>query len=332
MSRELQFHITGVDCNPDAPGFHFADRSLVCPRADEDAFIPFVRELCRNERIDLVFSLVTAELPKLAAHREELRKAGTRIPVSDAETIRDTVHKASLYGRLRAMGVAVPDYRVVRNAADLRKAIRELGYPARPVCFKPTFGDGSRGFRVLDANRDRHSQIFREKPNSVYLAYSELCEALDGDPDIPELLVMEYLPHEEYSVDLLADEGDVIVAVPRLREQTTGGITTRSVIRDEPDVVAYAAHIVGLMKLHGIVGVQVRRDAARNPKIVEINPRIQGTIVHCTAAGINFPLLAVKRALGLPISEAELKVQWGTKMVRYWEEVFFRADGSSYVL
>jgi len=40
----------------------------------------------------------------------------------------------------------------------------------------------------------------------------------------------------------------------------------------------------------------------------------------------------VKRALGLPISEAELKVQWGTKMVRYWEEVFFRADGSSYVL
>ena len=138
MSRELKFHITGVDCNPDVPGFHFADRSLVCPRADEDAFIPFVRELCRKERIDIVFSLVTGELPKLAAHREEFRMAGTRIPISDAETIRETVHKASLYGRLRAMGVAVPDYRVVRNAADLRKAIRDLGYPGRPVCFKPT--------------------------------------------------------------------------------------------------------------------------------------------------------------------------------------------------
>lgn len=57
--------------------------------------------------------------------------------------------------------------------------------------------------------------------------------------------------------------------------------------------------------------------------LLEINPRVQGTIAAGLGAGINLPELAVKQELGLPISPAELDVKWGTQFSRYWKEVFY---------
>ncbi|MEI9912501.1 MAG: ATP-grasp domain-containing protein [Bacteroidota bacterium] len=56
--------------------------------------------------------------------------------------------------------------------------------------------------------------------------------------------------------------------------------------------------------------------------ILEINPRVQGTISAGLGAGINLPVLAIKQELGLRIREEELQVRWGTKFTRYWSEVF----------
>ena len=57
--------------------------------------------------------------------------------------------------------------------------------------------------------------------------------------------------------------------------------------------------------------------------MLEINPRVQGSIAAGLGAGINLPVLALKQELGLPISPAELQVKWGTKFSRFWEEVFY---------
>jgi carbamoyl-phosphate synthase large subunit len=331
-ANDFNFQIIGIDCNPHATGFHMVDRYYVTPRAEDAAFIPSILEICKAEQIDLLFSLVTSELEKLSLHSNDFYKQGTALLLSEAETIRQTIHKGMLYERLRALDIAVPDFEAVQNVDMLKKAIDNLGYPKRPVCFKPAISDGSRGFHILDAQADRFRSIFEEKPNSAYISYSELLENLVGHASLPELIVMEFMPNEEYSVDILADHGKVLVAVPRLREGITSGITTRSIINNETDIIHYASEIVEKLGLHGIIGVQVRRDVKGNPKIVEINPRIQGTSVHCTAAGVNLPLLGVKQALGFPISDEELSVRWGTRMVRYWEEVFYDTSGSSYAL
>ena len=45
------------------------------------------------------------------------------------------------------------------SAAQVAAAAHELGYPDRPVCFKPVFSSGSRGFRVLDPTVDRAHQL-----------------------------------------------------------------------------------------------------------------------------------------------------------------------------
>jgi carbamoyl-phosphate synthase large subunit len=331
-SEQYDFDIAGVDCNPEAVGFHLADRHMTGPRASDERFIPFVLQVCGEQKIDILFSLVTDELIKLSEHQTAFRRLGTHLIISPVNALNTAINKGSLYAALQNAGMDVPEFRVASSSRQLRSAIRALGYPDRPVCFKPTVSDGSRGFHILDANYDRFDLLFRQKPNSAYISEAELRRIIQGRTELPELIVMEFLPHEEYSVDVLANEGKAVIAVPRLREATTGGITTKSVIREERDIIEYAAKVVERLKLNGIIGVQIRRDRQNTPKIVEINPRIQGTIVHCTAAGINLPVLAVKQALGIPPTKAELTVQWGTRMVRYWREVYNDAHGSSYAL
>lgn len=309
-----------------------ADRHYVGPRAAEEFFADFIRELCRTEKIDVLFSLVTEELIKLAKLKDELLRSGTHLSISSVQALATAINKGALYEKLRLDGIAVPDFRVVRSPEQLKQAIGDLSYPQLPVCFKPTVSDGSRGFHILDASMDRGRLLFREKPNSAYVNDEDLFRVVEGRTDMPELIVMEYLPGEEYSVDLLADEGSVIVAVPRLRQSIQGGITTQGIIRLEKDIIDYAVTVVDRLTLNGNIGIQIRRDRNDVPKIVEINPRIQGTIVHCTAAGINLPVLVVKQLLGAPIAKAELEVKWGTRMLRYWEEVFYDVHGSPYAL
>jgi carbamoyl-phosphate synthase large subunit len=82
--------------------------------------------------------------------------------------------------------------------------------------------------------------------------------------------------------------------------------------------------------LNGNIGLQFRRDENGLPKLIESNPRVQGTIVLCTASGYNMVYNSVKLALGE--SPMPFEPKWGTKMVRYWEEIFYDSDGESFVL
>ena len=60
----------------------------------------------------------------------------------------------------------------------MEAAARELGYPERPVCFKPVFSSGSRGFRILDPTVDRAHQLLNERPGSVAMRLEEAVELL----------------------------------------------------------------------------------------------------------------------------------------------------------
>ena len=92
---------------------------------------------------------------------------------------------------------------------------------------------------------------------------------------------------------------------------------------NDKSIITYCSEIIKELQLHGNIGIQVKRSSGGRFLIIEINPRVQGTIVAGLGAGVNLPLLAIKQELNLPISEEELQVKWGTKFSRYWSEVFY---------
>ena len=94
----------------------------------------------------------------------------------------------------------------------------------------------------------------------------------------PELLVSEYLPGEEYSVDCLARNGEAIIVVPRARKKMINGISVEGEFVEEENIIGYCKQIIHELQLHGNIGIQVKRSVAGKFLILEINPRVQGTI------------------------------------------------------
>ena len=328
LAHNWDIRLIGVDANRRAAGSFLLDHFYVVPEAQDPKFIPTMLEICKNESVHVILPMVTAELIPFAKHASAFQELGCVVSVSSESVLETAIHKNKLFEVLAGQGFSIPQFKLVNTSKALMNAIEELGYPHTPVCFKPAQGDGSRGFHVLDAKQNRIENFFLAKPDATLVSLTELSEVLHHQSALPELLVMEYLPGSEYSVDLLVNHGEVLVTVPRRREKIVGGITTQGTIVEEHDVLNYASHVAKVMKLHGNIGIQVRRSQTGIVKLLEVNPRLQGTVVHCTGAGVNMPLLAVKLALGMPVEQSELQIRWGTRLYRYWNEVFYHEEGA----
>lgn len=315
-------HITVADARPATPGRLLADDFILVPKGDEPGFTDTLLAACREKNIHLIMPLVTRELLPLAGRIPEFELAGATVMVSPASSLEIAIDKGRLYQFLQWRGMAVPDFRLVENVDQFINAAHELGYPERAICFKPCQSNGSRGFRILDPSADEQQLLFAEKPGTAHITFDEAVRILSKQP-FPELLLTEYLPGDEYSVDCLADAGQPIVVVPRIRRRIVNGISAEGEFLNEKDLIDYSGQVIRELKLHGNIGIQFRRSATGFPGILEINPRVQGTISAALGAGVNLPVLAVRQALHLPIRPEETAVQWGTRFSRYWTEVFY---------
>ena len=322
LRMEPSFHVTAADANSQASGKYLAERFETIPAGTDPAFAATVLSLCQEKNIHVILPLVTRELLPLAVHTYEFSAAGIKIPVSPAASLEIANNKSRLYEFLQWRGIAVPEFRVVENADQFREAARELGYPGKTICFKPSVSNGSRGFRIISDQVDELDLLFNFKPGSTYIHFREADRILSSGA-FPELLISEYLPGEEYSVDCLARRGEAILVAPRIRRRMINGISVEGEFIKEGSIIEYCTQIIKELQLHGNIGIQVKRSATGQFLVLEINPRVQGSIAAGLGAGINLPVLALKQELGLPISPAELQVKWGTKFSRFWEEVFY---------
>lgn len=264
-----------------------AQRRIVEPGLSR-SFVEGIVDLVQADRIDAVFSTVDVELPALARRRHELAPAVLAAP--SIQTLDVTLDKFLLAERcaplLRVPVTRVLDAAGVANHWDF------------PVIVKPRRGAGSRGVRLI---ADR--------------------AALEAIAPDDSLIIQEHLPGDEYSIDVLADrDGGVVAAVPRTRTRVDSGVSIAGrTLHDEllESTAVVVAHAIGLT---GVANVQLRRDSAGVPALLEVNPRFPGAMPLTVAAGVDMPCLALDLALGLSLPARLDFVDIAN--VRYLEDVF----------
>ncbi len=321
LRTDPKIEVVTADANPESAGHYLSQDFVLIPKADDPSFIDRVIAVCREKNIHVVLPLVTRELMHFATHINAFEMAGTRISITPPASLEIAVNKSRLYEFLQWRGIEVPDFRIVETVDQFILALEKLGYPDNPVCFKPSLSNGSRGFRVLSESIDEADLLFNHKPAHTWIKKADAIRLLSLAP-FPELLISEYLPGPEYSVDCLCNNGEARLLLPRLRKKMINGISVEGEFVKEEEIIAYCTRIIGELKLHGNIGIQVKQAANGQYQLLEINPRVQGTISAGLGAGINLPLLAIKQVLDMPIRPEDMEVKWGVKFTRYWEEVF----------
>jgi carbamoyl-phosphate synthase large subunit len=284
--------LIAADMDPWAAGLYLVSpeaRTLV-PAGLDPGFADAALARCAAMGVDVVIPTVDAELRPLGRARAEFSQAGVELLLAPDPALDVTLDKLAL-AECCAGHVPVPRTERLDQVSDPDSW-------TYPVMVKPRTGSGSRGICVVES--------------------SQALARMDASADF---LVQQYLPGTEYSIDVLADvAGHVVASVPRVRERVDSGVSVAGRTVRDAELERLGAAVATVTGLTYIANVQFRRDAAGRPALLEVNPRVPGTLPLTVASGVDMPLMALDSLRGRPLPE-----QVGFRevaMVRYLEERF----------
>ena len=242
-------------------------RTLI-PAGAAPGFADALLTRCLALGVDVVLPTVDTELQPLARAREAFTAAGIGLLLAPAAALDVILDKLALAEHCAGI-VQVPRTELFGPSVD----------PATwtyPLIVKPRQGSGSRGIITV--------------ASAVELA------ALDRSP---RLIVQEFLPGEEYSVDVLADAaGRVIASVPRLRARVDSGVSVGGLTVHDPEIEQFGRAVAQATGITFVANVQCKRDHHGSPALLEVNPRMPGTLGLTIASGVDMPRLALAALLG----------------------------------
>ena len=321
QSAAPKLKIYSCDLLEQTAGKILASDYFTVPRGDDPSYIRTLLDLCIQKKISTVLPITTKELVPLSKAKALFARNGVTVLVSEQKHLTIANNKGMLYQHLLKNKIPVPSFEIAKDYNQFCKAEKNLDLS--PYIVKPCEGNGSRGFRIIDNRANEHDLLFNHKPNSTYISSKNLHSILASMP-FPELLLSEYLPGTEYTVDCLILDGNIKFILPRRRDKMNNGISVAGVIEYNKEIIEYCEAILQCLHLDGPIGIQVKYSKNNRPLLIEINPRIQGTTVACTGAGVNIPYLTFhKNEINNMSNYNDYPIIWGTKFIRHYSELYY---------
>ncbi len=324
-NHERNIRIIGVDTNDMPSQRLLIDKFYPVPCFTDSGYIKCLIDICLKEKIDILFPHISMELPIVLESVGEFKKNGILVAISDSGTLGIANNKLKLYDFMRENGLETPSYFRIKSISDMLGAAKLLGYPDKAVCLKVTESSGSRGVRILDAKKSKADLFFNCKPSSLYSSLDEMMEILSSCVELPEMMLMEYLPGNEYTVDLLAERGEVLYIAGRRNTVSLMSIAHESIVEKKEDAYDLCKKLVSLLQLDGNIGFDFMLDENDHTVLTDLNPRITASVVVFAAGGLNLPYLRVKQLLGEKLPSAE--VNYGVMLSRRYLDLLTDADG-----
>lgn len=269
LSNLKEIQLFGASSVDDHGKFAFSNYIDGLPFVNADGFIGALNEVLEKYKIDYIYPAMDSVVNVLAQSASEL---SAKVIGSSAETTAIALSKKRTYAALSNV-INCPHVYELSNLKD-----EEF-----PVFMKPEVGCGSKGV-LLARTRE------------------EVVSALDKDPS---LMILEYLPGDEYTIDCFTDiKGQLLYAGPRKRRRVSKGISVNTVsVQENIETFTKIAKAINeKIKFHGAWFFQLKHDRNGALALLEIAPRVAGSMGLQRNLGVNLPLLSVFSHEGLPIS------------------------------
>ena len=323
---ERNIRIVGVDMSSDPSNKFIVDSYYQVPAISDPNYFDIILDICRKEKVDIYFPNISAELSAVINRLEDFKRINVIVSISNLDSVKIANNKLKTYEILKEAGISVPKFYGVHSIEDFILGCKEMGYPDKPVCIKIVNGSGSRGVRIIDSKKSRYDIYAHEKPNSFYTSYDDMLSIMVEAPVLEEMMLVEYMPGNEYTVDLLAENGKVLYEVGRENEVSLMSIAQVSVLKYDEEAYKIAKEVTSVLRMDGNVGFDFMRDADGRPVLMDINPRQTATMSVIAAGGVNLPYLRVKQLLGEELPNC--KPIYGTRLRRRSGEMFTDPEGN----
>jgi predicted ATP-grasp superfamily ATP-dependent carboligase len=294
---------------PSSPPPSFASRycarSVTLPdyTTDTASYVAEVVSFARDHRVKVVLPTGDESIAALAPHRERFAELGCVLAVASDAALEIATDKARTLEVAAKLGIDYPRSVEVVGVAELRRAEAEFGYP---FVVKPTMSwTGKTGVRVAPV------EVIDE------------AEALDATTRFlatgAGVLAQQLASGRREGVSLFIADGEVLAHCGHVAHRTSPALGGASVMRESIEVPAEvldaAVRLAIAIGVEGACEVEFRRDASDRPLLMEINPRLAGTLENAIRSGVDFPLMTWQWATGGPVQpvrayRAGVRTRW----------------------
>jgi predicted ATP-grasp superfamily ATP-dependent carboligase len=235
------------------------------PYIDNDNFIDQLNEIIIRHKFDFIFPAHDSVVLKLAENSKLLR---CKVIGSLLETCQVCRSKRQTYDKLSSI-LRVPKlYRVVDS---------DISYP---VFLKPDIGQGGKGTYLAKTKHDLDFYLSKD----------------------PTLIILENLPGKEFTIDCFTDRKAKLRFVgARERSRIKDGISVNTKNVKDKKFIELAEKINGIIKLRGAWFFQIKESRKKELVLMEVAPRIAGSMGIYRNLGVNFALLSIYDAMDLDI-------------------------------
>ncbi len=235
------------------------------PSVQNPGFIDAINSIIDEYQINFLFPAYDSVVLSFATHQKELN---CKVIGSPMETCRICCSKRATYQIFDSL-LKVPEVH------ERLEQITEW-----PIFLKPDIGQGSQGTHLVRS-------------------FDEAKCYLNLDPS---LLAIEYLPGVEYTVDCFTDHHRRLrFAGARERIRIRSGISVHSRPVFDSAFHEMAETINDTLEFRGVWFFQAKESVDGTPTLMEIAPRVAGTMSLYRNLGVNFALLSVFDAMDLDV-------------------------------
>ena len=276
-SMSADSRIIATDLSPYAPALYFADKQYLVPRIEDPAYMDTILQICRDEQINAVTTLIDPEIMLLAENRERFEALGIEVLAPFTETARLCFDKYEMYHYLKSRGIRTA--RTWGSFEETESAITS-GEVSLPVFVKPRRGSGSVGARKV-ADLETLRAAFEQDKSLIAQELMTGEGAYDLDADI----YIDTVSHEP-----------VAIFSKRKISTTIGGANKTISFKDEK-LFTFIRDAMRHFQFNGPIDADFfYKDGEYY--LSEINPRFGGAYLHAYGAGVDFIKLIEKNLRG----------------------------------
>lgn len=307
--QDIDGEVIALEFRPNSASFGLADRAVPMPAYNSVEYPGAVRAWCEKERPDLFISLNDYELQILSAGlADDLRQLGCIVPVLKESAQAVVADKYRMAEHLAHNGIPTPRTWLGSEAAEATS-------PTGNYAIKHRFGSGSTGLAFAEDENLLEAVVYS----------AESAVSPDGKPashQLSQVVIQENLPGPEYGVDgvfSLDNESTLLGVLARRVETMHAGDPDLATSVSADRFYDHMADLGRLFRPLGSFNVDFREDAAGNPLIIDINPRLGGGYPFSHRAGADLPSVLVRQVAGLEHDPALLSYESGVRSARHEE-------------
>lgn len=293
--------VIATDCSELAPALYEADLYYIVPRIDDPKYLDKILQICEENTITAVITLIDPEISLLAKHRDMFIDVGAIPVVSSYDVVERSFDKFDFYTWLINHGYKSAKTYKDKNLFYKDLELREIDFP---VFLKPRRGSASLNI----------SKAFDQEDVEFLIKRS------------PDLLIQEYMQGTEIGADVYIDliSHEAVSIFTKEKILMRAGETDKSVSFKDERLFALIKKFVKEAGYVGAIDIDIFK-VEDDYYISEVNPRFGGGYLHAYGCGVNFPKMIINNLKGIPNDNQIGNYKEGVYMLKY-NEVSIKKD------